>query len=252
MSNELTNEEKPILIISDFTQKYNGFVAVDHLSLQVNEGEIFGFIGHNGAGKSTTIKSIVGILPVKDGEILIAGKSIEMNRKDCQRMCAYIPDNPDLYGYMTGIGYINFISDIFEVSSEQRTRLIKKYADEFEITAQLGNLISSYSHGMRQKVALIAAFVHQPKLLVLDEPFVGLDPKASAVLKKNMRDLCDHGSAIFFSTHVLDVAERLCDRVAMIDHGSLVITGKTRDLTSEKTLEEVFLEELQAKEDSHA
>lgn len=240
-----------VLEIKNFSQRYNNqALAVDNLTLNVEAGEIFGFIGHNGAGKSTTIKSVVGILPVKTGEIIIDGKNVSSQLKDCQRMCAYVPDNPDLYGYMTGIGYINFISDIFGVPGDIRSELIKKYADAFEITPQLGNLISSYSHGMKQKVALIAAFVHQPKLLVLDEPFVGLDPKATAVLKHTMREFCDNGSAIFFSTHVLDVAERLCDRVGIIDHGKLVVTGRTSELTQEKTLEEVFLEKLQEAENA--
>lgn len=238
-----------VLEIKDFSQRYNNQeLAVNSLSLTVNEGEIFGFIGHNGAGKSTTIKSVVGILPVKTGEISICGNSIAQKLKLCQKLCAYVPDNPDLYGYMTGIGYINFLADVFEVPGEDRTERIKKYADAFEITKQLGNLISSYSHGMKQKVALIAAFVHKPKLLVLDEPFVGLDPKATAVLKQTMREFCDEGSAIFFSTHVLDVAERLCDRVAIIDHGRLVIEGETAKLTEELTLEELFLEKLRERE----
>lgn len=238
-----------ILQIENFTQKYNDEVAVDKLSLSVDAGEIFGFIGHNGAGKSTTIKSIVGILPVREGEILIDGNSLSTQKKLCQSMCAYVPDNPDLYGYMTGIGYINFISDIFRVPEEERRERTLKFADAFEITDQLGNLISSYSHGMKQKVALIAAFVHNPKLLVLDEPFVGLDPKASATLKKCMREHCQQGNAIFFSTHVLEVAQLLCDKVGMIDHGKLVALGKVSELTENKSLEEVFLERL---EENHA
>lgn len=234
-----------VLSIKNFTQSYNTVsTVVNNISLEVYSGQILGFIGHNGAGKSTTIKSIVGILPVDKGEIIIDGMNVADKRKECQKICAYIPDNPDLYGYMTGIGYINYIADIFEVSAEDRTERIKALADEFEITADLGNLISSYSHGMKQKVALIAAFVHKPRLLVLDEPFVGLDPKASAVLKNNMRRLCDEGSAIFFSTHVLDVAERLCDRVAMIHHGNLLFQGDVKEIIKEKTLEEVFLEKL--------
>ncbi len=238
-----------ILQIENFTQKYNDEVAVDKLSLSVDAGEIFGFIGHNGAGKSTTIKSIVGILPVREGEILIDGNPLSTQKKLCQSMCAYVPDNPDLYGYMTGIGYINFISDIFRVPEEERRERTLKFADAFEITDQLGNLISSYSHGMKQKVALIAAFVHNPKLLVLDEPFVGLDPKASATLKKCMREHCEQGNAIFFSTHVLEVAQLLCDKVGMIDHGKLVELGKVSELTEDKSLEEVFLERL---EETHA
>lgn len=241
-----------MLKIEHLTKKYGDKKAVDDLCLHIHPGEIYGFIGHNGAGKSTTIKSVVGILPVKKGEILICGNNISSKLKECQKLCAYVPDNPDLYGYMTGIGYINFLADVFEVPSDVRTERIRKYADAFEITKQLGNLISSYSHGMKQKVALIAAFVHQPKLLVLDEPFVGLDPKATAVLKQTMREFCNNGSAIFFSTHVLDVAERLCDRVAIIDHGKLVVEGATKKLTESMTLEEVFLAELKKQEAEHA
>ena len=218
---------------------------MDHVSLEVEEGEIFGFIGHNGAGKSTTIKSIVGILSSHNGEIYIDGKTLWEAKKECQKKMAYIPDNPDLYEYMTGISYINFIADIYEVPTDVRTERIEKIADAFEIKEALGDLISSYSHGMKQKVALISAFVHQPRLLVLDEPFVGLDPKASAVLKQEMRALCAQGSAIFFSTHVLEVAEKLCDKVAMIDHGHIVVSGSVEELTREASLEEVFLEQLE-------
>ena len=225
------------------------------MSLEVEEGEIFGFIGHNGAGKSTTIKSIVGILSSHNGEIYIDGKTLWEAKKECQKKMAYIPDNPDLYEYMTGISYINFIADIYEVPTDVRTERIEKIADAFEIKEALGDLISSYSHGMKQKVALISAFVHQPRLLVLDEPFVGLDPKASAVLKQEMRALCAQGSAIFFSTHVLEVAEKLCDKVAMIDHGHIVVSGSVEELTREASLEEVFLEQLElakAQVESHA
>lgn len=240
-----------VLKLTDFSKAYDGKPAVKHLSLSVEEGEIFGFIGHNGAGKSTTIKSIVGILSARDGgSIEVCGKSVLNKKKECQKLMAYIPDNPDLYEYLTGIGYINFVADIFEVPAEVRTERVKKYGDAFEITDALGELISSYSHGMRQKVALIAAFVHHPKLLVLDEPFVGLDPKATAVLKTAMREFCDDGCAVFFSTHILDVAERICDRVAMIDHGELVVTGRVDELTREKTLEEVFLENLETMGDT--
>lgn len=234
-----------VLEIKNFTQKYNDKVAVDNISLEVDNGEIYGFIGHNGAGKSTTIKSIVGILPVEHGEIIIDGQSIALHRKACQRISAYIPDNPDLYGYMTGIGYINFICDIFKISLEERREKTKYYADLFDITEQLGDLISTYSHGMKQKVALIAAFVHSPKLLVLDEPFVGLDPKASAVLKRIMKEHCNAGNAIFFSTHVLEVAQVLCTKVGMMDHGKLIVSGKVSELTKDKTLEEVFLERVE-------
>lgn len=235
-----------VLQLKDFTKSYDGQKpAVDHVSLEVEEGEIFGFIGHNGAGKSTTIKSIVGILSSHNGEIYIDGKTLWEAKKECQKKMAYIPDNPDLYEYMTGISYINFIADIYEVPTEVRTERIEKIADAFEIKEALGDLISSYSHGMKQKVALISAFVHQPRLLVLDEPFVGLDPKASAVLKQEMRALCAQGSAIFFSTHVLEVAEKLCDKVAMIDHGHIVVSGSVEELTREASLEEVFLEQLE-------
>ena len=240
--------KQPLLELSHYSKKYDEKPAVTDLSLNVYEGEIFGFIGHNGAGKSTTIKSVVGILQQgrDTGDIYVCGMPLASHKKECQKLMAYIPDNPDLYEYMTGIGYINFVADIFEVPSDVRTRRIKKYAEAFEITDALGDLISSYSHGMRQKVALIAAFVHAPKLFVLDEPFVGLDPKATAVLKATMREFCDNGSAIFFSTHILDVAERLCDRVAMIDHGRLVVAGEVAELTKDKTPEEVFLEHLNA------
>ena len=235
-----------VLQLKDFTKSYDGQKpAVDHVSLEVEEGEIFGFIGHNGAGKSTTIKSIVGILSSYNGEIYIDGKTLWEAKKECQKKMAYIPDNPDLYEYMTGISYINFIADIYEVPTDVRTERIEKIADAFEIKEALGDLISSYSHGMKQKVALISAFVHQPRLLVLDEPFVGLDPKASAVLKQEMRALCAQGSAIFFSTHVLEVAEKLCDKVAMIDHGHIVVSGSVEELTREASLEEVFLEQLE-------
>lgn len=245
-----------VLQLKDFTKSYDGQKpAVDHVSLEVEEGEIFGFIGHNGAGKSTTIKSIVGILSSHNGEIYIDGKTLWEAKKECQKKMAYIPDNPDLYEYMTGISYINFIADIYEVPTDVRTERIEKIADAFEIKEALGDLISSYSHGMKQKVALISAFVHQPRLLVLDEPFVGLDPKASAVLKQEMRALCAQGSAIFFSTHVLEVAEKLCDKVAMIDHGHIVVSGSVEKLTREASLEEVFLEQLElakAQVESHA
>ena len=245
-----------VLQLKDFTKSYDGQKpAVDHVSLEVEEGEIFGFIGHNGAGKSTTIKSIVGILSSHNGEIYIDGKTLWEAKKECQKKMAYIPDNPDLYEYMTGISYINFIADIYEVPTDVRTERIEKIADAFEIKEALGDLISSYSHGMKQKVALISAFVHQPRLLVLDEPFVGLDPKASAVLKQEMRALCAQGSAIFFSTHVLEVAEKLCDKVAMIDHVHIVVSGSVEELTREASLEEVFLEQLElakAQVESHA
>ena len=235
-----------ILEIKNFSKAYDSDKnAVNNISLTVNQGEIYGFIGHNGAGKSTTIKSIVGILPVRKGEIIVDGTNINMNTAACQKKIAYIPDNPDLYEFMTGLDYINFIADVFEISTEERTKQIKKYSDAFEITKYLRNLIGSYSHGMKQKIALIAAFVHQPKLLVLDEPFVGLDPKASVILKKCMRELCDNGSAIFFSTHVLEVAEVLCDKVGIMNHGNLVVSGTVKELTKDKNLEQIFLENIE-------
>ena len=243
------------IIIKNLNKIYpNGNHALKDVNLEIPAG-MFGLLGPNGAGKSTTIKSIVGILSSHNGEIYIDGKTLWEAKKECQKKMAYIPDNPDLYEYMTGISYINFIADIYEVPTEVRTERIEKIADAFEIKEALGDLISSYSHGMKQKVALISAFVHQPRLLVLDEPFVGLDPKASAVLKQEMRALCAQGSAIFFSTHVLEVAEKLCDKVAMIDHGHIVVSGSVEELTREASLEEVFLEQLElakAQVESHA
>ena len=238
-----------ILEIYHLTQRYNDKIAVEDLNLSVDAGKIYGFIGHNGAGKSTTIKSVVGILPVKEGEILVDGKSIAEHQKACQAVTAYVPDNPDLYGYMTGIEYINFICDIFRVELAKRRERTRYYADLFEITEQLGDLISSYSHGMKQKIALIAAFAHAPRLLVLDEPFVGLDPKASAVLKCVMREHCAAGNAIFFSTHVLEVAQMLCDEIGMLDHGHLLYSGPVTELTQTGTLEDAFLQKL---EEHHA
>ena len=236
-----------ILEIEHFSKSYDSDKkAVDDISLTVNAGEIYGFIGHNGAGKSTTIKAIVGILSVHEGDVRVCGKSVRTNLKQCQQVIGYLPDNPDIYEFMTGIEYINFVCDIFSVPGEERTAHVEKYAEAFEITPHLGDLISSYSHGMKQKVALIAAFAHQPKLLVLDEPFVGLDPLASATLKKCMRELCEAGSAIFFSTHVLDVAEKLCDKIGMIDHGDLVLNGTVEDLTRDSSLEDAFLKMLGA------
>lgn len=234
-----------MLEIKNFSKTYKGgSKAVDNLNITVKAGDIFGFIGHNGAGKSTTIKSLVGILDFEEGEILIDGHSIKTEPIECKRLIAYIPDNPDLYERLTGIQYLNFIADIFEVSAIDREELIKKYGDAFEITRYLGDLISSYSHGMKQKLAIISAVLHKPKLLVLDEPFVGLDPKAAVVLKNIMRELCEMGSAVFFSTHVLDVAEKLCNKVAMIHKGKLAISGDIQSLVKEKSLEELFMEVL--------
>ncbi|MBA4686148.1 MAG: ABC transporter ATP-binding protein [Candidatus Galacturonibacter soehngenii] len=232
-----------MLEIKNLTKVYKGNKkAVDSLSLTVEAGDIFGFIGHNGAGKSTTIKSLVGILDFEEGEIIVDGKSIKKHPLECKRQLAYIPDNPDLYEHLTGIQYLNFICDVFQVSLRERTQRIEKYANDFEITGALGDLISSYSHGMKQKLAIISAMVHQPKLLVLDEPFVGLDPKASLQLKNMMREVCEQGSAVFFSTHVLEVAEKLCNKIAIINHGKLVVSGDTKQLVKEQTLEELFME----------
>ncbi len=232
-----------MLTIKNLTKSYKGGKkAVDNLSLEVANGDIFAFIGHNGAGKTTTIKSVVGILDFEEGEIEINGVSIKKDPVACKKMTAYIPDNPDLYEHLTGIQYLNFIGDIFEVPKAKREELIKKFADDFEITKNLGDIISSYSHGMKQKLAVISALIHSPKLLVLDEPFVGLDPKAAHILKGMMRDLCDNGSAIFYSTHVLEVAEKLCDKVAIIKQGKLIRVGTIEDVKGDSSLEDVFLE----------
>ena len=205
-------------------------------------GDIYGFIGHNGAGKSTTIRAVVGVLDFSEGEIFIDGHSVKSEPIECKRITAYIPDNPDLYENLTGIQYLNFIADVFDIGAEERERSIKKYADLFEITDALGDLISSYSHGMKQKVAIISALIHSPRLLVLDEPFVGLDPKASFILKEIMREMCARGTAIFFSTHVLDTAEKLCNKIAIIRQGKIIAAGTMEELTGGQSLEEVFLE----------
>lgn len=235
-----------MLTISNFSKTYKGGKkAVDNINLNVEAGDIFGFIGHNGAGKSTTIKSLVGILDYEEGEILIDGYSMKEEPLLCKQALAYIPDNPDLYEHLTGIQYLNFIADIFGVPSSTRKEKVKKYAELFEITENLGDLISSYSHGMKQKLAIISAVIHDPKLLVLDEPFVGLDPIATVVLKKIMHELCDCGSAVFFSTHVLDTAEKLCNKIAMIDHGKLVFSGTMEAMLKEKegsSLEDIFID----------
>ncbi|MGO5051487.1 ABC transporter ATP-binding protein [Lachnospiraceae bacterium LCP25S3_G4] len=232
-----------MLKIMNFSKSYKGNKkAVDNLSLTVESGDIFGFIGHNGAGKSTTIKSIAGVLDFEEGEILINGTSIKDHPIACKKQLAYIPDNPDLYEHLTGIQYLNFIADIFQISSNERTIRIQKYADAFEITPALGDVISSYSHGMKQKIAIISALLHQPKLLILDEPFVGLDPKAALVLKNIMHELCQNGNAVFFSTHVLDVAEKLCNKIAIIKGGQLKANGRTEELIKDKSLEDLFME----------
>ena len=231
-----------MLKIDHLTKTYGEKKAVDDLNLHIHPGEIYGFIGHNGAGKTTTLKSVVGILQFDQGEILIDGKSIRTDPLACKREIAYIPDNPDLYDYMTGIKYLNFIADVFGVSAEDRQARIRKHADLFELTADLTQPIAAYSHGMKQKLAIIAAWLHQPKLIVMDEPFVGLDPKASHLLKGMMREVCDAGGAIFFSTHVLEVAEKLCDKVAIIKGGKLIRSGTMEEVKGDDSLEEVFLE----------
>ena len=235
--------EKPILEIRHYSKSYaEGKKAADDVSLTVEAGDIYGFIGHNGAGKSTTIRAVVGVLDFTEGEILIDGHSVKDDPMGCKRITAYIPDNPDLYENLTGIQYLNFIADVFEIGAAEREERIKKYADLFEITEALGDLISSYSHGMKQKVAIISALIHDPKLLVLDEPFVGLDPKATFQLKGIMHEMCEKGTAVFFSTHVLDVAEKLCNKVAIIRKGKIIAAGTMEELTAGHSLEEAFLE----------
>ena len=231
-----------MLKIEHLTKTYGEKKAVDDLTLHIAPGEIYGFIGHNGAGKTTTLKSVGGILQFDEGEILINGKSIRTAPLDCKRDIAYIPDNPDLYDYMSGIKYLNFIADIFGVSAVDRNERIRKYSELFELTADLAQPIAAYSHGMKQKLAIIAAWLHSPKLIIMDEPFVGLDPKASHLLKDMMREVCDEGGAIFFSTHVLEVAEKLCDKVAIIKGGKLVRSGTMEEVKGDDSLEEVFLE----------
>lgn len=232
-----------ILEIKNYTKAYSqGKIACDDVNLNVEAGDIFGFIGHNGAGKSTTIKAVVGVLDFEQGDILIDGMSIKDNPVECKKKMAYIPDNPDLYENLTGIQYLNFISDIFGIDTITRQERIKKYGDMFEITQDLGNLIASYSHGMKQKVAIISALIHEPKLMILDEPFVGLDPKATYVLKQIMHEMCQNGMAVFFSTHVLDVAEKLCNKIAIIHKGKIIESGNTEELIGSHSLEELFLE----------
>ena len=228
--------------IENLTKCYGEKKAVDNLSLHIKAGEIYGFIGHNGAGKTTTLKACVGILNFDDGEIFVDGVSVKDNPLECKKKIAYIPDNPDLYGFMTGIGYLHFIADIFGVPAKAREERIQKYADAFSLTADLAMPISSYSHGMKQKLALISAFIHEPKLIIMDEPFVGLDPTASHKVKEIMREMCDNGCAIFFSTHVLEVAEKLCDKIAIIKDGKLIKSGATEEVKGDTSLEEMFLE----------
>ena len=231
-----------MLNIEHLTKVYGGKKAVDDLSLHIAPGEIYGFIGHNGAGKTTTLKAAVGILAFDTGEITVGGVSLKRDPLACKKQIAYIPDNPDLYDFMSGIKYLHFIADVFGVSAEDRTARIKKYADLFELTDDLAQPISAYSHGMKQKLAIIAAWLHTPRLVIMDEPFVGLDPKAAHLLKGMMRELCDAGGAIFFSTHVLEVAEKLCDKVAIIKGGRLIRSGTREEVKGDDSLEEVFLE----------
>ena len=231
-----------MLIIEHLTKTYGEKKAVDDLSLHIRPGEIYGFIGHNGAGKTTTLKSVAGILQFDSGTITIAGNSVTADPIRCKRDIAYIPDNPDLYDFMSGIKYLNFVADIFGIPTDVRAERIRKYADVFELTEDLAQPINAYSHGMKQKLAVIAAWLHAPKLIVMDEPFVGLDPKASHLLKEMMREHCDAGGAIFFSTHVLEVAEKLCDKVAIIKEGRLIKAGTMEEVKGDECLEEVFLE----------
>ena len=231
-----------MLKIEHLTKTYGDKKAVDDLSLHILPGEIYGFIGHNGAGKTTTLKSVAGILQFDAGEITIDGNSVRNQPLACKKEIAYIPDNPDLYDYMTGIKFLNFIADIFGIRAADRQARIHDYAERFELTADLAQPIASYSHGMKQKLAIIAAWIHQPKLIIMDEPFVGLDPKAAHLLKGMMREVCDEGGAIFFSTHVLEVAEKLCDKVAIIKAGRLIRSGTMEEVKGDDSLEEVFLE----------
>lgn len=231
-----------MLNIQHFTKTYGEKRAVDDLSLHIAPGEIYGFIGHNGAGKTTTLKAAVGILQFDAGEITIGGHSIQTEPLACKRLLAYIPDNPDLYDFMSGIQYLNFIADVFGIPAAERWARIEPYADAFELTGDLAQPISAYSHGMKQKLAIIAAWIHDPKLIIMDEPFVGLDPKAAHLLKGMMRELCDVGGAIFFSTHVLEVAEKLCDKVAIIKGGRLIRSGTMEEVKGDDSLEDVFLE----------
>ena len=231
-----------MLKIENLTKRYGDKKAVDGLNLHIHAGELYGFIGHNGAGKTTTLKACCGILNFEEGEIYVDGVSVRENPLACKGKIAYIPDNPDLYGYMRGIQYLNFIADVFKVSADEREVRIHKYAADFELTEALAQPIATYSHGMKQKLAVIAALIHEPKLMIMDEPFVGLDPKAAHTLKELMRDLCARGGAIFFSTHVLEVAEKLCDKIAIIKDGKLIKEGTMDEVKGDTSLENVFLE----------
>lgn len=232
-----------LLEIKNYSKVYgDSKKACDDVNLKIESGDIFGFIGHNGAGKSTTIRAVVGVLDFSEGDITIDGHSVKTEPVECKKITAYIPDNPDLYENLTGIQYLNFMADAYDVSEEERAERIEKYAKMFEIEDALSDLISSYSHGMKQKVAIIGAVIHNPRLLVLDEPFVGLDPKAAFTLKNVMKEMCEEGTAVFFSTHVLDVAEKLCNKIAIIKGGKIIANGLIDELTDGKSLEEVFLE----------
>ena len=231
-----------MLKIENLTKIYGNKKAVDNLSLNIKPGEIYGFIGHNGAGKTTTLKSCCGILQYDSGEIFVDGVSMKRDPIVCKSKIAYIPDNPDLYEFMTGIQFLNFTADVFGVGADERQELIRKYADAFELTGDLAQPISAYSHGMKQKLAIISALIHSPKLIIMDEPFVGLDPKSSHLLKQIMREMCDNGGAIFFSTHVLEVAEKLCDKIAIIKNGRLIQWGTVEEVRGDTSLEDVFLE----------
>jgi ABC-2 type transport system ATP-binding protein len=235
-----------MLKIENLTKIYGDKKAVDGLSLHIQKGEIYGFIGHNGAGKTTTLKACCGILKFEEGEIFVDGVSIKEKPLDCKAKVAYIPDNPDLYAFMSGIQYLNFVADIFKIPSDVRKERIRKYGDIFDLTKDLAQSIAAYSHGMKQKLAIISALIHEPKLILLDEPFVGLDPKAAHSLKGIMRELCDNGSAIFFSTHVLEVAEKLCDKIAIIKGGKLIKQGTVDEVKGDSDLENVFLELVEA------
>lgn len=231
-----------MLRIENLTKSYNDKKAVDGLTLHIQAGELYGFIGHNGAGKTTTLKACCGILNFEEGEIFVDGESVKKNPLACKKKIAYIPDNPELYGFMKGIQYLHFVGDIYEVPTDVRQARIRKYADAFELTEALAQPISTYSHGMKQKLAVISALLHEPKLVIMDEPFVGLDPKAAHILKELMREICDRGGAIFFSTHVLEVAEKLCDKIAIIKNGKLIKAGTMDEVKGDTSLENTFLE----------
>lgn len=231
-----------MLRIENLTKSYNDKKAVDGLTLHIQAGELYGFIGHNGAGKTTTLKACCGILDFEEGEIFVDGESVKKNPLACKKKIAYIPDNPELYGFMKGIQYLHFVGDIYEVPTDVRQARIRKYADAFELTEALAQPISTYSHGMKQKLAVISALLHEPKLVIMDEPFVGLDPKAAHILKELMREICDRGGAIFFSTHVLEVAEKLCDKIAIIKNGKLIKAGTMDEVKGDTSLENTFLE----------